>query len=56
MSETDAPTRHARRARRLTPEEAAELLLATPLRGFHTHPADKAVGTVSNDYPELLGE
>lgn len=39
-----------------SPEEAAELLLPTPLRGFHTHPADKAVGTVSNDYPELLGE
>ena len=39
-----------------SPEEAAELLLPTPLRGFHTHPADKAVGSVSNDYPELLGE
>ena len=39
-----------------SPEEAAELLLPTPLRGFHTYPADKAVGSVSNDYPELLGE
>ncbi|WP_005277538.1 SOS response-associated peptidase [Corynebacterium accolens] len=35
-------------------EEAKELLVPTGLRGFEYHAVDKAVGTVSNDYPELL--
>lgn len=37
-------------------DDAAELLCPTALTGFAVRPADRAVGNVRNDFPELIGE
>ncbi|AIG06908.1 hypothetical protein CPTD_00448 [Corynebacterium pseudotuberculosis] len=38
-----------------SPDQAASLLIPGDASAFSLTPADKAVGNIRNDYPELIG-